>query len=137
MSGLVPAGACCAVHPAEPATLTCYRCGSFACGQCAESHEGVEYCAACYAREFGGKSSGRAVASLLLAILGLNCCMPFLGIPALILGTQELAAIERGESPAKGRSLAKGAQILGWIEIALLVCAVLFGAFWLVTVGLR
>ncbi len=59
--------------------------------------------------------------------------MPFLGIPAVILGNMELAAIERGESPAKGRSLAKGARILGWIEIGVLLPVTIAAIYFLMT----
>jgi hypothetical protein len=120
-------GAFCVVHPTVRAAITCHRCGSFACSECLQFHESTEYCAACYEREFGGKASSRAVTALVLAIVGLNCLWP-LGIVSLIMGNQELAAIERGESPAKGRSLAKGAVILGWIGIGLTAVAVVAGA---------
>ncbi|MGA9522303.1 MAG: DUF4190 domain-containing protein [Myxococcaceae bacterium] len=75
-------------------------------------------------RQFGGKASSRAVTALVLAILGLNCG-PFLGVPAVILARRELAAIDAGAAPEKGRPLAKGAQILGWIEICVTVLALL------------
>jgi hypothetical protein len=116
----VSIGAACAAHPQERAIDTCQRCGAFVCGGCQELRQGESYCESCHHRQFGGKASTRAITALVLAILGLNCG-PFLGIPAVILGTQELAAIDRGEAPHKGRPLAKGAQILGWIEIALTV----------------
>ncbi len=61
----------------------------------------------------------------MLALIGLNCAMPFLGIPAAVLGSQELAAIERGEAPTKGRSLAKGGLILGLIDVGILAVAVI------------
>ncbi len=116
-------GAFCGVHPTERAAITCHRCGSFACTECLNLHDGVEYCERCWQREFGGKASGRAVLTLVLAIISLNCMWP-LGIASVILGSQELAAIARGEAPMKGRSLAKGGLIIGWIGVGLTVVAV-------------
>ena len=120
-------GAFCVVHPTVRAAITCHRCGSFACSDCLQFHENTEYCASCYEREHGGKASSRAVTALVLGLVGMNCLFP-LGIVALIMGSQELAAIDRGESPPKGRSLAKGAVILGWIGIGLTALAVVGGA---------
>ncbi len=41
----------CEVHPGVPASITCPRCGSFACSECvADSLWGDEVCAACAAR---------------------------------------------------------------------------------------
>jgi hypothetical protein len=125
-------GAVCVVHPEMRAATTCQRCGSFTCAQCLEVHEGTEYCASCWDREFGGKASGRAVGSLVLAIVGMNCLWP-LGIVSVVLATQELAAIDRGESPAKGRSLAKGGLILGWIDVGLTIIAVIAAIIFAVT----
>jgi hypothetical protein len=119
-------GAFCVVHPTERAAITCQRCGSFACSECLQLHENTEYCASCYEREFGGKASSRAVTALVLALVGMNCLWP-LGIVAIIMAQQEVAAIERGESPAKGRSLAKGALIVGWIDVGLTALAVVAG----------
>jgi hypothetical protein len=62
-----------------------------------------------------------------MAILSLNGCL-FLGIPAIILGYQEMQAIDRGEAPAGGRNIAKGAYILGIITtsiMALIIVGVL------------
>lgn len=122
--GAATAGASCAAHPQQPAVDTCSRCGAFVCGGCQELKDGDSYCTTCHARQFGGKASSRAVTALVLAILGLNC-FPIFGIPAIILGGQELAAIDRGEAPEKGRSLAKGARILGWIEVGLTVIGII------------
>jgi len=119
-------GAFCVVHPSVRAAITCQRCGSFACSDCLQFHENTEYCASCYEREFGGKASSRAVTALVLGLVGLNCLWP-LGIVAIVMGQQEIAAIDRGESAPKGRSLAKGAVIIGWIGVGLTALAVLVG----------
>jgi hypothetical protein len=117
------ASAVCGTHPAERAVETCSRCGSFICAQCIELDVGEVFCPACHSRQFGGKASGRAVTALVLAIVGMN--LPFLGVPAIVLAHQELSTIARGEAPAKGRPLARGAQILGWIEVAVCVLVVI------------
>jgi hypothetical protein len=124
-------GAYCVVHPTVRAAITCHRCGSFACSECLQFHESTEYCASCYEREFGGKASSRAVTSLVLALVGLNCLWP-LGIAAIVMGNQEITAIDRGESPPKGRSLAKGAVIIGWVDVGLTALAVVGGIIFLV-----
>ena len=62
-----------------------------------------------------------------MGILSLNGCL-FLGIPAIILGMQEMKAIDRGEAPAGGRNIAKGGMILGIVTtviMALLILGVL------------
>lgn len=115
--------ALCARHPQTPAVDTCQRCGSFVCGACLELREGKGYCPDCYSRAQSGPASTRAIAALVLGIVGLNCgFLP--GIVGLVLSVRELAAIDRGEAPDTGRSLARGARVLGWINVALLVIAV-------------
>jgi len=127
----------CARHPEQPATTTCGRCGAFVCMKCLHFAGTEVYCDDCYQLQEGGKSSPRAVWALVLGLVGINC-LPFLGIPALIMASAELEAIERGESPRKGLSLAKGARILGWIEIALCVAGVVGGVlFFLVLRRMR
>ncbi len=124
---LTPAaqGARCALHPATAAVDICQRCGGFVCGECLELQGSDVFCQNCFQRSGGGgKASGRAVASLVLGILGIQCgLLP--GVVALFLAQQELAAIDRGESPAAGKGLAKGGLILGWISVGLLVAVIL------------
>lgn len=73
-----------------------------------------------------GAASGRAIASLILGIVGLNCgFLP--GIIGLVLALQELSAIEQGTSPAGGRNLARGGKILGYVNVGLLGLVVLIG----------
>ncbi len=120
-----PAGAACANHPGTAAVDVCERCGTFICGGCLEIdpiHGGV-MCGRCLERR-GQKASGRAIASLILGIVGLQCgLLP--GIVGLILATQELGAIERGESNEASKSMAKGGQILGFINVGLLLLIVI------------
>ena len=118
----VVAGAMCARHPAVAAVEICARCGAFVCPSCLELRENAVLCTACHER-YAGKASGRAIASLVLGIIGINCgLLP--GLIGLVLAYQELAAIERGESPEAGRSIAVGGKIIGFINLGLLVLAV-------------
>jgi len=60
-----------------------------------------------------GSASGRAIASLVLSILGLLACTFFTSIPGLILGKMEMNAINAGEAPRAGETLAKIGFYLG------------------------
>src|SRR4051812_23741772 len=94
----VAASARCATHSEVPAVEVCQRCGAFVCGECLELVEGAPFCTSCFARSSGGSASRRAVASLVLSIVGLNCAfLP--GIVGLVLASRELSAIERNEAP--------------------------------------
>lgn len=117
----------CAVHPEVAAVEICSRCGAFTCGACLEFSEAdtpLPFCAPCYQREFGQKASGQAVAALAIAIAGLSFCWPA-GAVAWFLAERELSAIARGEASPRGRNLAKGARIIGLLELGLTVLAVL------------
>ncbi len=119
---LTPAaqGARCALHAQTGAVDICQRCGSFVCGECLELQGSDVFCTSCFARAGGGgKASSRAVAALVLGILGIQCGL-IPGIVGLVLATQELAAIEAGQSPAAGKGMATGGKILGWISVVLL-----------------
>lgn len=108
-----------------PAIDTCGRCGNYVCAGCMEIHDLETLCNACaYRVGAKGEQSSRATTALVFGLLPMmTFCLP-LGIVAVALGHMELAAIERGEAPASGRNLAKGAVILGWINIALMVIGV-------------
>ena len=67
------------------------------------------------------------VMALVFAVVGINCCL-LPGIIGLVLGTAELAAIERGEAPAAGKNLARGGQIIGGISAALSGLAIIGAA---------
>src|SRR5579871_6794603 len=113
-------GARCANHPAVAAVEICQRCGNFVCGDCLEIQEGQALCPPCFERKKeAGPASARATVSVVLGALGINCGLVW-GIPGLILAHQELAAIERGDSPPGGKYLAKAGKILGWINVALI-----------------
>jgi hypothetical protein len=66
------------------------------------------------------------VAALVLGIVGLNCGFVW-GVAGLVLAHQELGAIARGDAPEAGKNLAKGGQILGWINVVILALAVAAG----------
>ena len=59
----------------------------------------------------------------MLGIVGVSSCW-LIGVPAFFLGQQELAAIDRGEAPERGRNLAQGAFYLGLIQLGLIALAV-------------
>lgn len=66
-------------------------------------------------------ASGRAIASLVLMVISFFTCGPFLSIPALILGKQELDAIRAGRAPRAGENLAKFG-FYGGIAVTVLYC---------------
>jgi len=63
------------------------------------------------------KASGMALASMILSVVGLFCGVT--AIVGIILGAIELGRIKRGESSAKGKSLATAGVIIGAIVIGL------------------
>ena len=72
-----------------------------------------------------GGAGQKAVAALILAIVGLVCCGPFTGVPAAIVGWMELDAINSGTSPAAGKWMA---QVGLWGGIAV---TIIHGGLWL------
>lgn len=78
-------------------------------------------------------ASGRAIASLVLSILGLVVCAFFTSIPGMILGKMEMNAINAGEAPRAGETLAKIGFYLG-IAGTVLYC--LLGGIWAILVGI-
>ncbi|MDX2040721.1 MAG: DUF4190 domain-containing protein [Acidobacteriota bacterium] len=60
-----------------------------------------------------GSASGRAIASMVLSILGLVMCAFFTSIPGMILGKMEMNAIAAGQAPRAGETLAKVGYYLG------------------------
>lgn len=63
--------------------------------------------------------SGKAITTLILGILSLICCGFFTGIPAIIIGKQEMNAIKEGKSNQEGYTLAQIGFILGIVGTAL------------------
>ncbi len=83
------------------------------------------------------ETSGKAIASLVLGILGLvTCAIP--GIFAIPLGHAALGDIRDRRGAVVGDGLAKAGIILGWINVALLVLGLVWVIFVIllgVTVG--
>ncbi len=66
-------------------------------------------------------ASGRAIASMILSLVSIVSCGPFLSVPGLIMGKLELDAIRRGQSPLAGETFAKIGYYAG-IAITALSC---------------
>ena len=64
-------------------------------------------------------ASSKAILALVLGILSLVCCGFVTGIPAIIIGKQEMNAIKEGRSNKEGHSLAQVGFILGIVGTAL------------------
>ena len=80
------------------------------------------------AAPYGGgapTSSGKAVAALVLGILGLVSCGPLAAIPAIIVGRSAQREIDASGGMLTGRGLASAGVVLGWIEIGLMVLGAL------------
>jgi hypothetical protein len=114
--------------------MFCQRCGM-------NNREGSQFCAGCAAPVFANQqqqfnqgfagqpqqfnqgfasqpqvssgSSGRAIASLMLSILGLIFCGWFTSIPGMILGKMEMNAIRDGRASQSGSGLAKTGFYMG------------------------
>jgi len=69
----------------------------------------------------------RGVLILVLGILGLIMCGIFTGIPAWIMGKNDLKAIAAGEMDPAGQGLTKVGYILGIISVALTAIMVVVG----------
>lgn len=80
-------------------------------------------------------ASGRAIASLVLAILSFVCCGFLAGIPAILLGRMEEAAINRGQAPEAGRTFAKIGWILGLVSTVLNCLMLMVWIAYMVLVG--
>ncbi len=72
------------------------------------------------------RTSGAAIASLVLGILGLFAIPLITSLGAIFLGRR--AQREIAESPGlSGEGLAKAGVILGWIGVALMVAGIIIG----------
>ncbi len=79
----------------------------------------------------GGSASSNAIIALVLGILSYIMCPVILAIGAWIMGNNELKAIDSGQSPEAGRSLANIGKWLGIVNIilsviGLIIVAILF-----------
>lgn len=84
-----------------------------------------------YYQQQAPRSSGTAIASLILSILGLIGILPFLGsVIGLILGYNARNEIDRSSGAVTGRGMAQWGIILGWVGLSLFVlgiCLVITG----------
>ncbi len=81
------------------------------------------------------ETSGKAIASLVLGILGPFTCA-ILGIVAIPLGHAALGDIRGRPGALTGDGLAKAGIILGWINVALLILGILYVIFVIGIMGL-
>ena len=73
------------------------------------------------------QASQKPMIAMILAIAGLLCCGPILGIPAAIIGWMELDAIKNGRSPESGKTMA---TIGLWGGVFATVAHVVFYVIW-------
>ncbi|MGA2667469.1 MAG: DUF4190 domain-containing protein [Ignavibacteria bacterium] len=71
----------------------------------------------------GGSASGMAITALVLGIISYFICPMIGGIAAWIVGKMELNKIDRGESSAAGKGMAKVGMWLGIINVILNILA--------------
>jgi hypothetical protein len=84
-----------------------------------------------------GGASGRAIAAMVMSLISLFTCGPFLSIPGAILGKMELDAIRSGQAPAAGETFAK-IGFYGGLVFTAFFClgGVLWGLLSFVGIGL-
>ena len=70
-------------------------------------------------------SGSNSIMILVLGILSLFLCSILTGIPAWIMGKQELAKIDSGQAPAEGRTMAQIGMILGIVSVVLFVVGII------------
>lgn len=68
-----------------------------------------------------GGASARAIASMILSLISIVSCGPFLSVPGLIMGKLELDAIRAGQAPVAGETFAKVGFYAG-IAITVISC---------------
>src|SRR5687768_15122966 len=73
----------------------------------------------------GSGATGKAIAILVLAIVGLVCC-PVTAPIAWVMGQSELAAVRRGAAPAANEALAQIGMVLGILGTVLFVFVLLW-----------
>ena len=71
------------------------------------------------------QSNQKAMWALILGVLGLVCCGPFTGVPAIILGKSAQQEVAASAGAQSGDGMARAAVVLGWISIALTVLLVI------------
>jgi hypothetical protein len=71
----------------------------------------------------GGTAS--PVAVFILGILGVTALSVLAGIPAVILGSRTLAAMDEGRYPADNKSLVQAGVMLGFVSLVLFAILVI------------
>ena len=82
---------------------------------------GPGYTPAPYAR--AKRTNGKAVAAMVLGIAGFVSGCFFTHIPAVILGHQAKAEIDRSNGTLDGRGMAVAGIVLGWVGIGIIALA--------------
>lgn len=80
-----------------------------------------------FAHSSGGTGQ-KAVAALILAVVGLICCGPLTGVPAAIVGWMEIGAIKEGRSAPSGMWMA---QVGLWGGIAVSIIHSIIFVLWM------
>lgn len=75
--------------------------------------------------QFQPESNGKAITALVLGICSFLICPVILSIPAVILGYQARGEIDRSGGRQTGRGLAVAGIVLGWLNLALSVIAII------------
>ena len=83
-----------------------------------------------YSPPLPNSPSGRAIASLVVSIVSIFTCGPFLSIPGIILGKMEMDAIKAGTASLAGMNFAKAGFWIGVVS-TILYCGsfIIFGIF--------
>jgi ribosomal protein L40E len=86
-----------------------------------QPYQGYQSTYAGYTPPLPQSASGRALTAMILSIVSMFTCGPFLSIPGMIMGKAEMNAIREGQAPPAGEAFAKVGFYLG------LVLNVIFG----------
>jgi hypothetical protein len=79
-----------------------------------------------YAQPAQAGASGRSIASMVMSIVSIFTCGPFLSIPGMILGKMEMNAIRQGQAAQAGENFAKAGFYVGLV-VTILSCLVGLG----------
>jgi hypothetical protein len=79
-------------------------------------------------------ASGRAIASMVLSLVSVVTCGPFLSIPGMIMGKMEMSAISQGQAPQAGENFAKAGFYVGLV-VTILSCLGVLGYMFLIFLG--
>lgn len=64
-------------------------------------------------------ASGRAIASMILSLISIFTCGPLFSVPGMIMGKREMDAIQQGQAPPAGETMAKIGYYVGIISTVL------------------